>query len=173
MVKKVSLRTESELFIIKNRTSVDLQKTLDTVDHDILLHKPFHYEVIVLVNWWFSSCLSSRKHFVTTNGFNSGTKSSIWVTSEVCTGSPSFLNLSLYIYIDDLHNVIKFSPSFHFVDDTCLLNIPNTITKINRSLNKDLKELSFWVNANSIKCSKNRCHTLQKLTETLQYWIKA
>ena len=159
MVKKESLRTESELFIIKNRIFLDLQKTLDTVDHDILLHKPFHYEIIVLVNWWFSSCLSIRKHFVTINGFNSETKSSIWVTSEVCTGSPSFLNL--YIYINDLHNAIKFSPSFHFVDDTCLLNIPNTITKINRSLNKDLKELSFWVNANSIKCWKNRCHTLQ------------
>ena len=32
----------------------------------------------------------------------------------------------------------------------CLLNIQNTISKINRSLNKDLKELSFWLNANKI-----------------------
>ena len=48
--QKESLRTESELFIIKNRIFLDLQKTLDTVDHDILLHKPFHYEIIVLVN---------------------------------------------------------------------------------------------------------------------------
>ena len=33
---------------------------------------------------------------------------------------------------------------------TCLLNIQNTIFKINRNLNKDLKELSFWLNANNI-----------------------
>ena len=32
----------------------------------------------------------------------------------------------------------------------CLLNIQNTISKINGSLNKDLKELPFWLNANKI-----------------------
>ena len=32
----------------------------------------------------------------------------------------------------------------------CLLNIQNTIYKINRSLNKNLKELGFWLNANKI-----------------------
>ena len=30
------------------------------------------------------------------------------------------------------------------LNNTCLLNIQNTISEINRSLNKDLKELSFW-----------------------------
>ena len=58
-------------------------------------------------------------------------------------------------YINDLQNAIKLSQSFHFADDTCLLNIQNikniqNISKINRSLNKDLKELSFWLNANKI-----------------------
>ena len=70
---------------------------------------------------------------------------SIWDVSGVCSGPPSFL-----IYINDLHNAIKFSQSFHFTDDTCLLNIQNRISKINRSLNKDLKGLSFWLNANKI-----------------------
>ena len=65
--------------------------------------------------------------------------------SGVCTGPPSFL-----IYIDDLHNAIKFSQSFHFVDDTCLLNIQNAVSKINRSLNMDLKDLSFLLNTNKI-----------------------
>ena len=58
--------------------------------------------------------------------------------------------LLILIYINDLHNAIKSSQSFHFPDDTCLLNIQNTISKIKRSLNKDLKELSFWINANKI-----------------------
>ena len=44
---------------------------------------------------------------------------------------------------------MKFSQSFHFAD-TCLLNIQNKISKINKSLNKDLKELSFSLNANKI-----------------------
>ena len=47
------------------------------------------------------------------------------------------------MYINDVHYAIKFSQSFHFANDTCLLNILN-----NRSLNKDLKGLSFWLNAN-------------------------
>ena len=55
--------------------------------------------------------------------------------------------LLLLVYIKDLHNSITFSQSFHFADDTCLLIIQNTI---NRSLNKDLKELSFWLNPNRI-----------------------
>ena len=58
--------------------------------------------------------------------------------------------LRFLIYINDLHNAITLSQSFHFADDTCLLNIQNIISKINRSLNKNLKELSFWVNANKI-----------------------
>ena len=51
---------------------------------------------------------------------------------------------------NDLHNAIKFSQPFHFADDTYLLNIQNTISEINRTLNKDLKELSFWLNGNKI-----------------------
>ena len=68
------------------------------------------------------------------------------IISGVCTGSPSFSN----IYVNDLHNAIKVSQYFQFADDTCLLNIQNTISEINRSLNKDLKELSFSLNADKI-----------------------
>ena len=65
-------------------------------------------------------------------------------------GLPVLGPLLFVISINDLHNAIKFSQSFHFADDTCLLNIQKTISTINKSLNKDLKELSFWLNANKI-----------------------
>ena len=58
---------------------------------------------------------------------------------------PIFFHIYQY-----LHSGIKFSQSFHFVDDKCLLNIQSAISKINGSLNKDLKELSFCVNENQI-----------------------
>ena len=61
------------------------------------------------------------------------------------SGSTSFL-----IYINDLNNTIKFSQSFHFADDTRLLNIQNAISKIIKSLKKDFKRLSFRLNANKI-----------------------
>ena len=42
------------------------------------------------------------------------------------------------VYINNLYNAIK---SFHFADGTCLFNIEKTISKINRSVKKDLKDL--------------------------------
>ena len=58
--------------------------------------------------------------------------------------------LLFLLYINDLHNSIRFSSPFHFVDDTGLLNIQDSISAINKTLNKDLRELSFWLNANKI-----------------------
>ena len=44
--------------------------------------------------------------------------------------------LLFLLYINDLHNCIRF-------DDTGLLNIQDSIRAINKTLNKDLRELSF------------------------------
>ena len=56
-----------------------------------------------------------------------------------------------FLYINDLHDSIRFSSPFHFVDNTGgLLNIQDSIRAINKTLNKDLRELSFWLNANNI-----------------------
>ena len=125
---------------------VDLQKAFDTVDHIILLHKLSHYGIRDIARCWFSSYLSNRKQFVAINGFDSEIQSFQYVVPQ---GSVVGVLLFL-IYINDVHNAIQFSKSFHFADDTCLLNIQNIIYKINRVLNKNLKELSFWLNANKI-----------------------
>ena len=52
------------------------------------------------------------------------------------------------IYINDLYYAIKASCPLHFADDTCLLNIQSSIKEINRTLNKHLKQLALWLNAN-------------------------
>ena len=59
-------------------------------------------------------------------------------------------SLLFLLYISDLHNYIRFSTPFHFADDTGLLNIQDSIRAINKTLNKDLREFSFWLNANKI-----------------------
>ena len=58
--------------------------------------------------------------------------------------------LLFLLYINDLHSSIRFSSPFYFADDTGLLNIQDSIRAINKTLNKDLRELSFWLNANKI-----------------------
>ena len=144
LIENTEKTIDNKMFVC--RVFVDLQKAFDTVDHNILLHKLSHYGIRDIANCWFSSYLSNRKQFVTINGFDSEIQSFQYGVPQGSVLGP----LLFLIYINDLHNAIKFSQSFHFADDTCLLNIQNTISKINRSLNKDLKELSFWLNANKI-----------------------
>ena len=58
--------------------------------------------------------------------------------------------LLFLLYINNLHISIRFPSPFHFANDTGLLNIQDSIRVINKTLNKDLRELSFWLNANKI-----------------------
>ena len=43
-----------------------------------------------------------------------------------------------------------YNSPFHFGYDTGPLNIQDSMHIINRTLNKDLRKLSFWLNANKI-----------------------
>ena len=99
-----------------------------------LLHKLHHYEIRDLSNNWFSSYLCKRKEFISINEFNSATQSLGYVVPQWSVLGP----ILFLIYIIDLHNAVNFS------------NIHSKISKIYKSLNKDLKELSFWLNANKI-----------------------
>ena len=58
--------------------------------------------------------------------------------------------LLFLLHINDLHISIRFSSPFDFADDTGLLKIQESIRAVNATLNKDLRELSFWLNANKI-----------------------
>ena len=147
-----------------------MQKAFDTVDHNILLHKLSHYGIRGTVNCWFSSYLFNRKQFVTIKGFDPEIQSFQYGVPQGSVLWP----LLFEIYINDIHNAIKFLQPFHFADDTCLLNIQNTISKINESLNKDLKKLWFWLNANKIALNVPKTEVILFKTKQkpLRYWLK-
>ena len=117
---------------------IDLQKAFDTVDHNILLEKIQHYGIKGIAHKWFKSYLENRKQFLSVSGAESELAS---VNYSVPQGS-AFGPLLLLIYINDLHYVIKASCPLHFAADSCLLNIQGSIKQINRTLNKDLKQLA-------------------------------
>ena len=50
---------------------VDFEKTIDTVDHNILLKRLDHCGVKGISNKWFESYLTDRKQFDSINSFNS------------------------------------------------------------------------------------------------------
>ena len=116
---------------------VDLQKAFDTVDHQILLAKLNHYGICGISNDWFKSYLSNRNQYVSINGFDSG------LTTINC-GVPqgSVLGPLLFLlYINDLNQAIKFCKVHHFADDTNLLYLNNSLKKLNKLVNADLKIL--------------------------------
>ena len=124
LIENIEKATDNKMFVCG--VFVDFQKAFDTVDHKILLHELSHYGIRDIANCWFSSCLSNRKQFVTINGFDSEMQSFQYGMPQGSVLGP----LLFLIYINDLHNAIKFSQSFHFADDTYLLNIQIQLLKL-------------------------------------------
>ena len=97
---------------------IDLQKALDTVDHEILLHKLNHYGIRGIANNWFNSYLTGR--YQTTQ---IGTKFS--KKERVICGVPqgSVLGSLLFLlYISDIQTSSEKFDFFLFADDpTCCL----------------------------------------------------
>ena len=124
----------------------DLQKAFDTVDHQILLAKLNHYGIRGVSNDWFKSYLSNCNQYVSINGYESG-------LAAINCGVPqgSVLGPLLFLlYINDLNQAIKFCKVHHFADDTNLLRLSNSIKKLSKLVNTDLKHLLNWLNANKI-----------------------
>ena len=116
---------------------VDLQKAFNTVDHQILLTKLNHYGIRGVSNDWFKSYLSNRNQYVSINGFDSS-------LAAINCGIPqgSILGPLLFLlYINDLNHTIKFCKVHHFADDTNLLCMSNSVKKLNKLVNADLKHL--------------------------------
>ena len=125
---------------------VDLQKAFDTVNHEILLNKLHHYGFRGCINDWFRSYLNERKQRVTINGFESEIK---LIKHGVPQGSVLGPLLFL-IYINDLNKSISFSSTYHFADDTNIININTNYKKLQKEINHDLKSLNEWLLANKI-----------------------
>ena len=125
---------------------VDLRKAFDTVDHQILLAKLNHYGIRGVPNYWFKSYLSNHKQYVPITGYECG-------LAAINCGVPqgSVLGPLLFLlYINDLNQAIKFCRVHHFADDTNLLCFGNSIKKLSKLVNADLKHLLNWLNANKI-----------------------
>ena len=116
---------------------VDLQKAFDTVDHQILLAKLNHYGIRGVSNDWFKSYLSNRHQYVSINGYESGLSA---INFGVPQGS-ALGPLLFLLHINYLNQAIKFCKVHHFADDTNLLYLNNSIKKLNKLVNADLKHL--------------------------------
>ena len=125
---------------------IDLQKTFDMVNHDILCEKLMYYGFRGNSHLLIKSFLSNRKQFVSINGFNS---SHLEITCGVPQGS-TLGPLLFLLYINDLNFSLTNAISSHFADDTCIMfgsSKPKTLETV---LNCDLKKISDWLKANRL-----------------------
>ena len=60
------------------------------------------------------------------------------------------------LYINDLNKCIKYSDTFHFADDTNLLNIIKDYKTQQNNVNRDLRSLNEWLLANKILLNKDK-----------------
>jgi len=125
---------------------IDLKKAFDTVNHNILIQKLEHYGVRGQSLKWFASYLSGRSQFTFCNSTSSEKKT---VTCGVPQGSVLGPLLFL-LYINDLPNISQKLKFYLFADDTNIFYQSSNLEDLQTILNRELKKLSLWLNANRL-----------------------
>ena len=124
---------------------IDLHKAFDTVNHNILLCKLWHYGIRGTELRWFKSYLSHRHQYL----ICSHASDSTLVTNSIPQGS-SLGPLLFLVYINNLPNVVHYSQTGMYADDTGLYTAGLSLLEMETSLNKDLSRFCSWLHANKL-----------------------
>ena len=131
---------------------IDLAKAFDTVSHSILLEKLAYYGFRGIVNRWFSSYLSERKHYIVVDDIKSSQHN---VNCGVPQGSVLGPLLFL-IYINDFNECHQ-AKSIQFADDTSVLVSHNSAHELKVIANLQLFNIHKWLIANKLSVNVNKC----------------
>jgi len=125
---------------------IDLRKAFDTINHDILFHKLWHYGIRGLPLNWFKDYLSNRHQSVYIDNVHS---SFLKITCGVPQGS--ILGPLLFlIYINDIVNCTTKFDIRLFADDTNLFQFIKNNTVDLSLINNDFQRVCEWCSANKL-----------------------
>ena len=143
-VNNISLAFEEKKIVLG--LFLDLSKAFDSIDHDILIHKMYHYGIRGKVLNWFISYLSNRKQYVTIDNHNSQYNSlNVGVPQGSVLGPLLFL-----IYVNDLSCVSEILNPITFADDTNLFLTGNNLNEMYELFNSELEKVYQWFLLNKL-----------------------
>ena len=125
---------------------IDLQKAFDTIDHNILIKKLYHYGIRGVPLKWFESYLTNRQQFVVLNDITSEYKS-------ITCGVPQRSVLGPLLFLLYINNIVNSSELFYFIlfaDDTNMLYSDENVDSLISVVNLELIKLSCWFKANKM-----------------------
>jgi hypothetical protein len=134
------------------RNISDIDKTFDTVHHDILCEKIKSYGFRGNINRLLKSYLGDRKQYVSINGFDSNVKN---VACGVPQGS-SLGPLLFLLYINDLYLSLSQTSCGHFADDTFIIYNSKKPKTIETVINTELKEVTKWLRLNKLSLNAGK-----------------
>ena len=115
---------------------IDLQKTFDTIDHNILLEKLKAITFCDDTVNWFHSYLTDRAFLVSIeNKYSNVSKISCGVPQGSILGTLLFLK-----YVNDIKQAVS-SDLLLYADDSCLIFQHKHVTEIEKHLNNDFSNL--------------------------------
>ena len=120
---------------------IDLQKALDTVNHNILLNKPVACGMNVNTVQWFNFYLTNTDQCVDLRGIRS---SSDPITCGVPQGS--ILGPLLFsLYVNDMVSAVTSCKLMLYADDSALLVSGKDVNTIQSTLSRELESLNDWL----------------------------
>ena len=123
-----------------------LSKAFDTINHDILLAKMYHYGFRGIVLDWFKNYLTNRTQFVDYNCHKSSTK-------HIDTGMPqgSIMGpMGFIIYVNDIPNAAQELSFILYADDTSAFTSHHDISTLNTIMNNGISKLNTWFKSNKL-----------------------
>ena len=115
-----------------------------------------HYGIRGVALDWFSSYLSNRKQYVHINGEPSQLEN---ITCGVPQGSV-LGPLIFLIYINDLPRISEVLQFYLFADDTNIYYETESIDKLEKIINKELKKLYTWLIVNRLSLNIKKTNFL-------------